>query len=228
MGAISVGSVDSVLNPVVSYLSDFSVGSNTSSNSSSQQWAYTAGEPAYPSVALQLWSADYNTSVVAGGCSPYPAGTPDLSNKLVLIRRGSCTFVQKAQNAAAFGAKYILFYNNVEGTISTEVTTVPGILGVAMVTPEQGAAFIGLLAAGNTVNVDVKGAAVAQISVAIESNNVTGGYMSTYTSWGPTFEGRIKPEVSAPGGNILSTWPLTLGGYASISGTSMATPFIAG
>lgn len=38
----------------------------------------------------------------------------------------------------------------------------------------------------------------------------------------------FKPAVAAPGGNILSTLPLKLGGYGVESGTSMATPFLAG
>lgn len=38
----------------------------------------------------------------------------------------------------------------------------------------------------------------------------------------------VKPQVASPGGNILSTWPQTLGSYAVISGTSMACPLVAG
>lgn len=38
----------------------------------------------------------------------------------------------------------------------------------------------------------------------------------------------VKPQIASPGGNILSTWPQTLGSYAVISGTSMACPLVAG
>ena len=57
----------------------------------------------------------------------------------------------------------------------------------------------------------------------------TGGLLSSFTSWGPTAELGLKPDVSAPGGLIRSTWPTTqFGGYNVISGTSMASPHVAG
>lgn len=67
----------------------------------------------------------------------------------------------------------------------------------------------------------------APVQLTEQKNNITGGFASTYTTWNPTFEMDIKPQLASPGGMILSTWPVTLGSYAVISGTSMACPLVA-
>lgn len=72
----------------------------------------------------------------------------------------------------------------------------------------------------------------AKNSLTVGSTDTDNGMVSDYSSKGPTFDGRIKPDVVASGcrgnvgGGIVSTFPGT--GYGTMCGTSMATPATAG
>jgi hypothetical protein len=193
-------------------------------NSTNGQFGYLAAAIGMPNVSLPLWAVSKDSTITNDACEPLPADTPDLAGKLVLVRRGTCTFDTKAANVAAFGAQYILFYNNAPSLTSPSVTD-PDIIGAAMVSAAQGASWAASLAAGSAIQVSIDGKLTVFSS---PPNNITGGHMSTFSMWNPTNEAYVKPEISAPGGNILSTLPLEQGGYGVLSGTSMATPFVAG
>ncbi|KAH8898390.1 subtilisin-like protein [Thozetella sp. PMI_491] len=217
-----IASVDNTQAPALLANASYSV-----NGSASQSFGFTAGIPgSWANVSLPLWTGNYNTAEPADGCDPYPASTPPLNNTIVLVRRGSCTFVQKIKNAVAQGAEYVIFYNNAAGTAAAE-GTVPGIKGVAMVTAEQGQEWVGQLKRGARLVVGMNDPDKASKYLVSYQNSDTGGYVSTYSSWGPSNEVEVKPQFSAPGGIILSTYPRAMGSYAVLSGTSMACPLAA-
>ncbi|KAL7747393.1 hypothetical protein RI367_007296 [Sorochytrium milnesiophthora] len=56
----------------------------------------------------------------------------------------------------------------------------------------------------------------------------TGGQPSDFSSWGPGPEMEVKPDISAIGGLVYSSVPRARGNYATMSGTSMSSPYLAG
>lgn len=92
-----------------------------------------------------------------------------------------------------------------------------------------------VVAAGNSgdapESVGSPGAAEKAITVGAVSNwseDGRGLYLAQFSSRGPTLDGRIKPDISAPGVRIMSAKAGDSTGYISFSGTSMATPFVSG
>ncbi|MFT3824813.1 MAG: S8 family serine peptidase [Chitinophagaceae bacterium] len=59
-------------------------------------------------------------------------------------------------------------------------------------------------------------------------SNVADAVLTGFSSWGPTDDGRIKPDVVADGANLLSSIATSDNAYAAYSGTSMASPSAAG
>jgi hypothetical protein len=219
----AIASVDNLVAPALLTTASYAV-----DGGSSQSFGYTPGTPArWGGVTLPLWAVNFDTSDPANGCEAFPASTPDLSGYIVLIRRGTCNFTVKIANAVKKGAKYVIIYNNAAGSTAIDASAVAGIEGVAMVTAETGAEWIARLAAGSTVTVSMTDPKTAPKVLVNFANPLTSGFMSTYTSWGPTFEVDVKPQLAAPGGLILSTYPRALGSYAVLSGTSMACPLAA-
>jgi subtilisin family serine protease len=221
IGATAVGSIDSITQPALLTVAYYVYNGNNS-----VKFSYANGKLGdIGTINVPLWALTLNSTVLADGCSAYPASTPDLSQYVVLIRRGQCTFDTKIANGIAHGARRILFYNNV-ATVQVPPGDTYTNISVGMVSDTQGAEWVSQLKASVNITVRFTALAQAEEDFVDSPNTITGGKMSTFSSWGPTYEGWIKPEVSAPGGIILSTFPLAQGGYAVLSGTSMATPYI--
>ncbi len=77
---------------------------------------------------------------------------------------------------------------------------------------------------GNSKNTITVAAVNQLLNYTTESDVV----MSTFSNWGPTDDGRIKPDISAKGVNTYSCTASSNTSHATYSGTSMASPAIAG
>lgn len=177
------------------------------------------GAPAAPSSGNYPLARTGTTTSTNDACSPLAAGS--LSGQVALIRRGTCSFYIKAFNAQTAGAAGVVLYNNTTGLISPTVAGNPPItVPVVSISAADGATLDGLIQAG--------GATMDWQAGVIAVPNPTGGLISSFSSWGLAADLSLKPNLGAPGGFIYSTYPLELGGYASLSGTSMASPHTAG
>ena len=132
----------------------------------------------------------------------------DVTGKIALIERGYTTFEEKANVAEKMGAAGVIIYNNVSGDIKMNVgdTKIP----VCSISQDDGK----ILAASE------KG------TIKISRSQTSGPFMSDFSSWGPSPDLELKPEITAHGGEILSSVPGQ--DYDRISGTSMATPNVSG
>ena len=132
----------------------------------------------------------------------------DVTGKIALVARGSTTFEEKANVAQEKGAAGIIIYNNVSGDIKMNVgdTTI----AVASIRQDDGEML----------------AAAGKGTLSIKRSQTSGPFMSDFSSWGPTPDLQLKPEITAHGGSILSAVPGQ--SYDRISGTSMATPNMSG
>jgi minor extracellular serine protease Vpr len=160
------------------------------------------------------------------GSDPNSRGTlpPDsVRGSIVLVSRGTCAFVTKAANAELGGAAGIVLVDNRPG----EANFIPLQLSLdaGMVSDLDGARLRAYL--------DSKGgrAPVRFTKAFNQLNTGRSGVITSFSSAGPTdFDHQLKPDLAAPGGQILSaTLPEALGEpFAVFDGTSMATPHVAG
>ncbi|HEY8791459.1 MAG TPA: S8 family serine peptidase [Gaiellaceae bacterium] len=147
-----------------------------------------------------------------------------LDGDIALASRGHCTFVSKALRAVRAGAIALVLVDNRAGGPDGIPIDLP--LPAGMVSDLDGARLRTYLAAtGGATSVTI-GNAVQRVETG------RSGVITSFSSGGPTaFEHLLKPDVSAPGGQILSsTLPEFTGGspFAVFDGTSMSAPHVSG
>ena len=141
----------------------------------------------------------------------YPDG---LSGKIALVSRGNMTYQKKVENLYDLKPAGIVVYNNV---------SVGSLIAMNLTTQDMPAAFISqadgqaMLAAPEHKLTIAEGQVLPQSTIYEASE---------FSAWGVSPDLRLKPEIAAPGGEVFSSIPG--GAYEQSSGTSMATPQMAG
>lgn len=157
----------------------------------------------------------------------------DLTGKIALVQRGDLSFVDKIANSKKAGAEAVIIFNNVEGDIELYLGESDDYIMSLTMSKEQGEMLKTKLEEAQGENMSFSNANE------IKSD---GNKLVDFSSRGPvTSTLDIKPELTAPGENILSTVPGYINdkeagnddfnygvSYGRMSGTSMATPHIAG
>ena len=201
-GAMSVASVSGKKTPYLLYNNTIIYFTESTDRVAEEKSFYDDILP----VGTDSMEIEYITIPGAGRSADYSG--LDVAGKIVLVRRGSTTFEEKASVAQQKGAAGIIIYNNVSGDIKMNVGD--ATLGVCSIGQDDGE----LLAEA--------GSGVLKLNRA----QTSGPFMSDFSSWGPTPDLGIKPEITAHGGEIYSAVPGQ--DYDRQSGTSMASPNVAG
>jgi minor extracellular serine protease Vpr len=192
-----------------------------------------AGGPSLDNSFVSLAYVDVSALGGGGrGCGTLPSGS--LSGKIALIERGGissngepCSFAVKVNTAEAAGAKAVIIYNKdiSEGddggetliTMTVPETRIPAVF----IARSNGLALKEFVKSHNDARVSLN--PVASISSVSD-------VIAPFSSQGPSSLEALKPDISAPGtyiysADIRSTSP---DGFSAVSGTSQATPHVAG
>jgi subtilisin family serine protease len=203
-GVVSVAALDSNASMPMAEL-DLGGSSITVQNSNAAKFA---DGTRYPIVVLGTPDAP------SDGCNAADYDRPDVPGALLVELRGNCYFSDRFPLALAAGAAGIALVNNADGY--------PPYFGES---PDFPLPFFGVLASDAPALVAASGAS-AQNTVMDNP-----GYLrpASFSSSGPrTGDSALKPNVIAPGVAIVSTAVGTGNAGVSFSGTSMATPVVAG
>jgi len=172
--------------------------------------------------ALPLPSGSVPTAILKSGAnlalgcsaSDYPPG--GAAGALVIVSRGTCSFVSKAKLATAAGAVAIgVVNNNPNGFFNPAI---PGVTIPFIAVQQKDAATFAGAPSPNSATV-----AVANLP------NASFRAFASFSSGGPrSGDGHLKPDITAPGVSVFSTAVGTGNQGEFLSGTSMAAPHVAG
>lgn len=139
----------------------------------------------------------------------------DVAGKAVMIKRGELSFKEKNINAKNAGASVAIVYNNVPGLFGGTLEESDAYIPMLAISKEDGEKLLKVIQEIETPKIQIKFE---------KYNNL--GLMASFSSEGPTPDLKLKPDLTAPGYNVLSSAPQDA--YAYASGTSMSAPHVSG
>ena len=159
---------------------------------------------------------DKNGKLGTGAAKQY---TSAVKGKIAIVKRGDLTFTDKQKYAQEAGAAGLIIVNNKPGDM-TGMSLTAGFptAGLSASAGEELVKYV-----------EAHPDEALKVSIVVQALNNSArqtDLMSDFTSYGPASNLAFKPDISAPGGHIWSTQ--NNNGYTNMSGTSMASPFIAG
>jgi subtilisin family serine protease len=174
------------------------------------------------------------------GCTAdggFPPG--HFNGSVAVVARGICSFTEKITNAAAAGARVVVITNNTGATLGMDTTGAPtnipafsiadSVIGnelIAFVTAHQGPALAADAIFGSGFEAIATGNYVKR-----SFPQVQGDILGNFSLRGPVpppLSNLAKPDISAPGVVTYAAIDAASGNYGVLSGTSMASPHIAG
>lgn len=180
--------------------------------------SYKFGANVHESSPKDAFPNDQEYVYVGLGATDADYEGKDVNGKVALIQRGGATYTVKKDLAAKHGATAAIIFNHKDGgkALVSMLVDPPYSIPVAFIGHDDGMELSGA-PEGSKLTLSVDPEFV---------DNPSARTMSKFSSWGPSSDLRMKPEILAPGGNIYSTQNYHK--YKIMSGTSMATPHVAG
>jgi hypothetical protein len=176
-----------------------------------------SGTPSLPMVYSGSIPAAGATVADAALCFPGSIDPAQAAGKMVVCDRGVSARVEKSQVVADAGGLAMVLVNVTPSTLNADIHAVPSI----HVDDVSGAAIKAYVAGASPTG---------SLSPGVQGIDANAPEVAGFSSRGPTTGDILKPDITAPGVDVLAAYSPDHGGHSFdfLSGTSMSSPHIAG